>query len=143
MTPYHIFQELIPTVLQKAFLKMALLFVPDRLYKDISVYLNLNVECVTCYAKGVSYHVGQKMHSSNHEYNVINLDNKWYPIDSTWGAGHLEGKSFVKEYKEYYFLADPELLIKTHFPVNDKWQLTKKKYILDEYLSWPYVRGNF
>ena len=39
------------------------------------------MECVTCYAKGVSYHVGQKMHSSNHEYNVINLDNKWYPID--------------------------------------------------------------
>ncbi len=115
----------------------------SRLYKDISVYLNLNVECVTCYAKGVSYHVGQKMHSSNHEYNVINLDNKWYPIDSTWGAGHLEGKSFEKEYKEYYFLADPELLIKTHFPVDDKWQLTKKKYTLDEFLSWPYVRGNF
>ena len=98
-----------------------------RLYKDISNFLNLKVECINCYAKGVSYKVGQKMQSSNHEYNAIKLNNNWYPIDSTWGAGHVEGKKFIKSYNEFYFLANPELLIKTHFPVNEQWQLTKKK----------------
>ena len=114
-----------------------------KLFKDLSDHLNLEVECVSCYAKGISYNVGDKLKSSNHEYNVIKLDNKWYPIDSTWGAGHTEGKKFIKCYNEFYFLADPELLIKTHFPVNDKWQLTQKKYTLDEFLNWPHIKSQF
>ena len=115
----------------------------SRLYKDIALYLGLEVECVNCYAKGVSYSVGQKMAKTNHEYNVIKLNNKWYPIDSTWGAGHVEGNKFIKSYNEFYFLANPELLIKTHFPADDKWQLTQKKYTLDEFLKWPQIKSNF
>ena len=114
-----------------------------RLYRDIALYLNLEVECVSCYAKGAGYRLGQNMYKSNHEYNVIKLDNKWYPIDSTWGAGHIEGKKFIKSYNEFYFLADPELLIKTHFPANEKWQLTQKKYTLEEFFKWPIVKHSF
>ena len=115
----------------------------SRLFKDIADFLNLEVQCVSCYAKGVSYQVGQKMRSTNHEYNVIKLNNKWYPIDSTWGAGSVEGKKYVKSFNEFYFLADPELLIKTHFPENSKWQLTEKKYSLDEFLKWPVIKSRF
>ena len=114
-----------------------------RLYKNIGIYLGLNIECVNCYAKGVSYEPGQKMTSTNHEYNVINLNNKWYPIDSTWGAGHIEGRNYVKEFNEFYYLANPELLIKTHFPADEKWQLTEKKYTLDDFLKWPQVKERF
>ena len=114
-----------------------------RLFKDIADFLNLEVNCVSCYAKGVSYQVGQKMNRTNHEYNVIKLNNKWYPIDSTWGAGSIEGKKYNKSFNEFYFLADPELLIKTHFPENPQWQLTKKKYTLDEFLKWPVIKSRF
>ena len=58
----------------------------SRLYKDFADYINLEVECVNCYAKGVSYSVGEKMTSTNHEYNVIKLNNKWYPIDFYLGC---------------------------------------------------------
>ena len=114
-----------------------------RLFKDIADFLNLEVKCVSCYAKGVSYTVGQKMRSTNHEYNVIKLNNKWYPIDSTWGSGSVEGKKYVRSFNEFYFLADPELLIKTHFPEDSKWQLTKKKYSLDDFLKWPLIKSRF
>ena len=114
-----------------------------RLYKDISTYIALEVECVNCYAKGVGYQPGQKMNSTNHEYNVIKLNNKWYPIDSTWGAGHIEGKDFKREFNEFYFLADPELLIRSHFPENPQWQLTKQKYTLDDFLKWPKIDSYF
>ena len=40
-------------------------------------------------------------------------------------------------------MADPELLIKTHFPENSKWQLTKKKYSLNEFLKWPLIKSRF
>ena len=66
------------------------------------------------------------MIKTNHEYNVINLNNKWYPIDTTWGAGHIENKDYVRAFNEFYFLPDSELLIKSHFPEDEKWQLTKK-----------------
>ena len=115
----------------------------SRLYKDFATYLGLEVECVSCYAKGVGYEPGQRLTKTDHEYNVIKLDNKWYPIDSTWGAGHIKDRRFVKEYNEFYFLADPELLIKTHFPEDDKWLLTQRKYSFEEFLKWPLVKNNF
>ena len=115
----------------------------SRLYKDFADYLNLEVECVPCYAKGEGYYVGQKLTKTDHEYNVIKLNNKWYPIDSTWGAGHVDGEKFFKSYNEFYFLANPELLIKSHFPADDKWQLTKKTYTLEEFLKWPQIESDF
>ena len=114
-----------------------------RLYREIALYLGLNVECVNCYAKGVGYEPGQKVSGTNHEYNVINLNSNWYPLDSTWGAGHIEGNQFKKEFNEFYFLPNPELLIKTHFPENEKWQLTEKKYTIEEFLKWPKINNNF
>ena len=114
-----------------------------RLYKEIAVYLQLKVECVNCYAKGYGYQPGQKFNTTNHEYNVIFLDNKWIGLDATWGAGHAEGKKYIKEYNEFYFLVDPELLIKTHFPADPNWILTKKKYSLEDFSKWPHVYSNF
>ena len=115
------------------------------LYEDIAIYLNLEVKSVTCYAKGAGYIPGQKIHAfeTNHEYNVVKLDGKWYPIDSTWGAGHSNGNKYVREFNEFYFLADPELLIRSHFPLDEKWQLTKKTYTLDEFEKWPKIHSNF
>ena len=79
-----------------------------RLYKDFSSYLDLEVECISCYAKGINYEPGQKLDKTNHEYNVIKLENEWYIIDSTWGAGYLEDKQFIKCYNEFYFLVNPK-----------------------------------
>ena len=114
-----------------------------RLYKDIAIYLNLRVECVGCYSKGGDYNVGDKINKIEHEYNVIKLGHNWFPIDSTWGAGYANGNKYYKCLNEFYFLANPELLIKTHFPENDKWQLTKEKYSFNEFLKWPLIKSEF
>ena len=98
---------------------------------------------MSCYSKGVGYEPGQNLTSTDHEYNIIKLDNKYYPIDCTWGSGTVEGNKFTKNINEFYFLTDPELLINTHFPANDKWQLTKKKYTLQEFLKWPQIYEKF
>ena len=56
------------------------------------------------------------MKTSNHAYSAIKLDNKWYLLDVTWGAGKIEDKKFIKKYDEFYFCTDPELFILNHFP---------------------------
>ena len=93
-----------------------------RLYNNIADYLNLEEECATCYAKGVGYDQGPTMNESNHKNNAVRLNSQW----------------FVKCYNEFYFLSNQELLITTHFPVEDKW-----KYILEEFLKWRRFDSDF
>ena len=115
----------------------------SRLYRDIGVYIDLIIENVSCYAKGVGYEPGDKFYSTNHEYNVIKLNDIWYPIDSTWGAGHIKDRQYVRESNEFYFCCDPELLIRTHFPSDEKWMLTENKYSLDDFSNWPHIYSYF
>ena len=114
-----------------------------RLFKNIGEFIGLDIQCVSCYSKGIGYEPGQELRTTDHEYNIIKLDNNYYPIDCTWGSGNLDGNKFTKNINEFYFLADPELLINTHFPANDRWQLTKRKYTLQEFLKWPQINNNF
>ena len=117
----------------------------SNLFEDIALFINLKVKSVACYAKGAGYLPGQKIYESetNHEYNVINLEGNWYPIDSTWGSGHSIGNHYRRQFNEFYFLADPELLIKSHFPSNINWQLTKRIYTLEEFEKWPAIDSTF
>ena len=115
----------------------------SRLYRDIGIYIDLIIENVSCYAKGVGYKPGDKFYSTNHEYNVIKLNDIWYPIDSTWGAGHIKDRQYVRESNEFYFCCDPELLIRTHFPSDEKWMLTENKYSLDDFSNWPHIYSYF
>ena len=115
----------------------------SRLYRDIGVYIGLTIENVSCYAKGVGYNPGDKFTSTDHEYNVIKFNDIWYPIDSTWGAGHIKDRHYVREFNEFYFCCEPEYLIRTHFPSEEKWMLTEKKYTLDEFSNWVKIRSDF
>ena len=45
----------------------------SRLYKDIAVFLGLEVECIPWYSKGVGYEPGKKFTKIHHEYNAINI----------------------------------------------------------------------
>ena len=95
----------------------------SRLFKYIGTYIGLYVFCVDGYAKGIGYSTEIKISGTNHEWNIIKLDNVYYQIDSTWGAGSVNGRNFQKEFKEFYFCPEPEQLFATHFPSDPKWQL--------------------
>ena len=48
-------------------------------------------------------------------WNSIQLDGQQYLIDCTWGSGYISDEDkFVRSYREYYFLVDPDFLIWTH-----------------------------
>ena len=115
----------------------------SRLFRDIALFLDLNAQCIKCFSKGFGYEPGKKLTKLNHEYNLINIDSMWFPVDLTWGAGHFEGKKFIKQFNELFFCINPELLIQTHFPENEKWQLTKRIHTLDEFLKKPQINTNF
>ena len=54
---------------------------------------------------------------SNHEWNMVQIDDKHCLIDSTWGAGNTNSKKqFVADYDEYYLCTPPIEFIRTHLP---------------------------
>ena len=76
-----------------------------------------NVFLVNGNSKGYGY----ELHS--HAWNAVKLEDIWYFIDCTWGAGYLnEKKEFTQKFNDFYFLTPPEVNIYTHFPDKPSWQ---------------------
>ncbi|XP_045174167.2 kyphoscoliosis peptidase-like [Mercenaria mercenaria] len=102
------------------------------------------VKKISGYAKGYGHSAANPITletDTNHAWNAVQLEGKWYLLDSTWGAGHLDTtNSFQKEFEEFYFLTDPKHFISTHFPYMDKnmeeskkWQLLAKPISLEQF----------
>lgn len=80
----------------------------------------------------------------NHSWNTIQLNNKWYLCDATWSSGSVypELKKFIKKYDNAYFLAEPSLFIRNHYPQDSAWTLLLTKPTLHEFLNRPLIYGN-
>ena len=104
-----------------------------RLFEFIGTYIGLNIICVSGFAKGYGYKLNDKISGTNHEWNIIELNGACYQIDSTWGAGYLDSRTFLKEYKEYYFCPEPENFIASHFPEDPQWQLLTPSITVEEF----------
>lgn len=101
----------------------------------------LQIEKVDGYAKGYGYAVGVMTGGANHAWNAVNLDGRWYLLDSTWDAGSLNDSGLFSRNtgRWNYFLADPQLFITSHFPENPKWQLLQSPVDLNAFLAMASV----
>jgi len=111
----------------------------SRLFRHFADNIDLMTENIFGYANIINTNSDskklEKRLDSNHEYNAVKLNNKWYLIDSTWGAGYISRGAFKKNYNPYYFCISPELLINSHFPLNENWQLLEKPLNYKQFLS--------
>ena len=112
-----------------------------NLYKYLSDQLEMPCEVVIGYAKGYSFDNRQEAPSeTDHAWNAVEIDNHWYLLDSTWGAGYLnEEKAFERKLKTYYFLARPNEMIYHHLPEKEKWQLLETPINMQQYMRMPKV----
>ena len=102
----------------------------SRLYKYIGVYAGIDVICIMGHAKGAT---NEDISETNHEWNILRFNKVYYQMDSTWGAGFVNGDKFEKKLKEFYFCPPPDRLIQTHHPDEDKWQLLYPFVSLQEF----------
>ncbi|XP_047193470.1 lim and transglutaminase domain protein ltd-1 isoform X1 [Scophthalmus maximus] len=99
----------------------------------------VDIECqeVPGHSKGIGYRQGQSLKNvrSDHLWNTVLLGGQWFLLDACWGAGRVdvEHESFVKRFDDFYFLADPEEFIDSHFPDEEKWQLLETPIPLEEF----------
>jgi hypothetical protein len=77
----------------------------------------------------------------NHSWNAVKLKGKWYLCDATWSSGAVNPQqgTFIRSYNNSYFLADPALFVRNHYPLDTAWMMLPKKPTRSEFLEGPLV----
>ncbi|XP_070561947.1 hillarin-like [Ptychodera flava] len=108
------------------------------------------VEIAGC-AKMVGYSPGQSISPNDeryrHTWNAVCIDEYWHFVDCNWGVSHIGSSStfdpFRYQYDEHYFLADPEVIIRTHFPNDPPWQLLRNPFTMEDFVNDIFLKPNF
>ena len=96
----------------------------SELFKALCDYSNIPCFIISGYSKGYGYSPNKNFTNSDHAWNAVFINSKWYLIDATWGAGYIDTKrKYVKEFTADYFLQKPEIFILKHLPSDPMWQL--------------------
>ncbi|QXP78125.1 MULTISPECIES: transglutaminase domain-containing protein [Winogradskyella] len=110
------------------------------LIKELCFIANIESEIIDGYARSVDSNI-ENLESPNHSWNTVKLDNKWYLCDATWSSGYMINSSlFIPDYNDGYFLTDPILFAKNHYPIQKKWFLNNN-LIHSTFISEPIVYG--
>lgn len=110
------------------------------LIKEFCFLANIECKIVDGYGRSVESNVNS-LESVNHSWNAVKLNNKWYLCDATWSSGYmLNNYLFIKDYNDGYFLTEPTLFAKNHYPIQKKWFLNDS-LSNSEFIATPIVYG--
>ncbi|MBI4297969.1 MAG: hypothetical protein HY676_05500 [Chloroflexi bacterium] len=116
----------------------------SALFQALGRAAGLEVVTVEGWAKGYGYDLSELNGETNHAWNAVRIDGRWYLVDSTWGAGALtEAGNFKPEFKPYYWLTPPAQFIVNHLPEDSQWQLLPTLISKAEYAAMPSVWPEF
>lgn len=110
------------------------------LIKELCFFANLDCEIIDGYGRLATSNV-KNLELANHAWNAVKLNNKWYLCDATWSSGYTSSDSkFISAYNDGYFLTDPTLFAKNHYPLQEKW-LLNTTLIQSKFNAPPLVYG--
>ncbi|WP_013322993.1 transglutaminase domain-containing protein [Gloeothece verrucosa] len=113
-----------------------------NLYQALAKAMGLETVVIEGYAKGLNYIVGESS-QINHAWNAVKIDKAWYLVDSTWGAGTVNGTQFLPQFTPHYFATSPAEFIYDHLPAESVWQLLSSPYTKEQFDSLPQVSPEF
>jgi transglutaminase/protease-like cytokinesis protein 3 len=110
------------------------------LVKELATMADINCKIIHGYGRTPSSNVGI-LDMPNHSWNVVKLNNRCYLCDATWSSGEfdVQKNTFLPDYNDGYFLAEPALFVKNHYPIDTRWILMENKPTMEEFLNAPVV----
>jgi hypothetical protein len=114
-----------------------------NLFKALCLEAGVKAVLIQGKVKGHEYNEGKPATTTLHGWNAIKLDDDWYLVDATWGAGGLKDKKFVKNFDDFYFLPPPEALVFTHFPRKANCQLLEEPLSEEVFDRQPRVSARY
>jgi hypothetical protein len=97
---------------------------------------------VSGYSKGFGYqgYIGSR---TDHEWNAVKSGNKWYLVDVTWDAGHVDRRAFIKGYSTAYLFLDSRPFLYSHFPDDEQYQFYAPVIDSEIFMREAYIPGKF
>lgn len=110
------------------------------LLRELSYHAGLSAVIINGYGRTTAANI-RGSGSINHSWNGVRIRGKWYLCDATWSAGAMDTKAmvYIKKFDVSYFLADPRLFVRNHYPSDSSWMLLKDKPTLKEFLYRPVI----
>ena len=94
------------------------------------------------YSKGFGY-TGKIGKDTDHEWNAVRIGNKWYLIDVTWDAGHVDRRTFIKRYSTEWLFLDSRPFLYSHLPQTERLQFHAPTLTAEDFMREPYIKGKF
>lgn len=60
--------------------------------------------------------------ADGHAWNAVRLEGQWFWLDVTWASGTCEGRRFVRQYTEAWYLDAPERMKWSHVASEGSWE---------------------
>jgi hypothetical protein len=108
----------------------------SNLFKSMLDFCSIESEVIFGYARNDIETIS--LNESNHAWNSVKINNKWYLFDVTWARDTLNNKV-----NDLYFQTDPEIFILNHYPSDYHWSLIRTKYSLDDFMKFPVYTYQF
>ncbi len=114
----------------------------SELFRKMCEIAGYEVKVISGYSKGFGYR-GQISGKSDHAWNGIKINDKWYLVDCTWDAGFVDRKIYIKEYStDYLFINSREMLF-SHLPEDNKNQFYYPVVSKEQFSREPMIEGAF
>ena len=113
-----------------------------NLFNQMCRLANITSIRINGFSKGAGYN-GHLDNYPDHDWNAVKIGSKWYLIDVTWNAGHLEYYSYIKGYSTDYLFLDPRPFLYTHLPTENKYQFYAPIVTREQFVREPRVPGAF
>ena len=113
-----------------------------NLYQHLCNTMQLSCHVVGGFSKGFGFEDRIDAPTrTDHAWNAVDIDGRWYLVEPTWGAGHLtEEKAFERRFNPYYFLPRPDEMIYHHLPEAEKWQLLRSPIKMSHFMQISHLR---
>jgi len=75
-----------------------------------------------------------------HAWNAVYINGKFYNIDVTWAAGFVRGNVYTHQFRDVFFMIEPDEFIKTHIPFDPIWQFSNNPITHKEFESGDFSK---
>lgn len=94
------------------------------------------------YSKGFGYS-GKIGANTDHAWNALKIGTKWYLVDVTWDAGHVDRKTYIKNYSTDWLFLDSRPFLYSHLAQKEKQQFYAPVLSATDFMREAYIAGSF
>ena len=115
----------------------------SNLFLTMCLRLNIHSELVNGFVKSMKNSDGKVIAEEEHVWNAIMINDTYYLVNPTLGAGTCGVDGYIKKYNMFYFATKPEYFIRTHYPVLGYYQLLDNPISHKQFQSMAFLRHFF